>query len=80
MIKDVLVVKFNYSYYAVVKVMDEYTGNDKVILRRCTRKSGNDDWTITIDGEVVDVQNEVYRYETKEANNQELQKFWKEYH
>lgn len=80
MIKDVLVVKFNYSYYAVVKVQDEYTGNDKVILRRCLRASADDNWYIILDGEHINVQNEVYRYETEEANNQEAQKFWREYH
>lgn len=80
MIKEVLIVKFNYYYYAVVKVQDEYTGNDKVILRKCLRDVKNNDWYITVNGEEVSVQNEVYRYEIKEANNQEAQKFWKEYH
>lgn len=80
MIKEILVVKFDYSYYALVKFHDKYIGTDVVLARRCIKLSHDGDWCITIHGEIIDVQNEVYRYETKEANNQEAQKFWKEYH
>lgn len=76
MINDLKVVKFNCQLYVIIQVRDDYTANDKTVLRSIKNIEGHQ--YIKQDGELINVDDEVTSYHMKEEYDRKARNWYEE--